>query len=285
MNFFKKFSVPIVIFVFFEIIGLVFWYVWDHVFYIINFTYIGFFVALTIALMIAGKKNARIISEFAVGLYMLVFLGIMQKENMQLEGFFFFTAMGIFQAAVIHYFVAKIGGPFFFGRAWCGYACWTAMVLDILPFKLPGKPRKGKPGILRLLIFIVTLAFFCVVWFLYHETINSIMYISFIAGNVLYYIAGITLAFAFRDNRAFCKYLCPVTVFLKPASYFSLLRIRYNEKKCVHCGKCVKACPMDVDVLNDRRNRKNGTECILCLNCVQECPKKALSWRASAYVD
>ena len=53
----------------------------------------------------------------------------------------------------------------------------------------------------------------------------------FLAGNVLYYIAGITLAFIFKDNRAFCKYLCPITVFLKPMSYFSLLRVHCDESK------------------------------------------------------
>ena len=35
------------------------------------------------------------------------------------------------------------------------------------------------------------------------------MFRMFLAGNALYYIAGIALAFAFKDNRAFCKYLCP----------------------------------------------------------------------------
>ena len=129
----------------------------------------------------------------------------------------------------------------------------------------------------------MTLIFFCVAWFLFHENIHRIMYISFIVSNVLYYILGISFAFIFKDNRAFCKYLCPVTVFLKPASYFSLLRIRINKTKCIHCGKCVKACPMDVDILDDKRNRKNGTECIECLQCTRECPQKALSWRISEY--
>ncbi len=41
--------------------------------------------------------------------------------------FFLFT--GVFEAATIHYAVAKIFGPLVFGRGWCGYACWTAMVL------------------------------------------------------------------------------------------------------------------------------------------------------------
>ena len=44
-----------------------------------------------------------------------------------------------------------------------------------------------------------------------------------------YYIADIALAFIFKDNRAFCKYLCLVTAFLKPMSCFSLLcRTRIN---------------------------------------------------------
>ena len=88
-------------------------------------------------------------------------------------------------------------------------------------------------------------------------------------------IALVGLAFAFKDNRAFCKYVCPVTVFLKPASYFSLFRIKCDKDKCVNCGKCKKVCPMDVDVTDNSRKRKNGTECILCMECVKNCPKKA----------
>ena len=279
-QFLKKYKTSIGIFIMFEFIGILFSSIWQHVFYIINFSYIGFFVALTVGLTIAGKKNARLISEFAVGLYMLVFLGIINQENMQLEGFFYFAAMGIFQAAVIHYAVAKIAGPFIFGRAWCSYACWTAMVMDILPFKTPGMPRKKKLGVLRWLIFMLTFVYFCVIWFMYRDNIHHIMYISFIVGNVLYYASAIVLAIVFKDNRAFCKYLCPITVFLKPASYFSLLRIQCAEQKCIKCNKCLKICPMDVDMLDNRRNRKNGTECIQCLSCVLECPKKALSWRA-----
>ena len=52
--------------------------------------------------------------------------------------------------------------------------------------------------------------------------LEKIMFWMFLTGNAFYYIAGITLALIFKDNRAFCKYLCPVTVFLKPMSYFSL---------------------------------------------------------------
>ena len=87
---------------------------------------------------------------------------------------------------------------------------------------------------------------------------------------------GIALAFAYKDNRAFCKYICPITLLLKPMSYFSLLRIHYDKEKCISCGKCRQVCPMDVDMMDNSRGRINGTECILCMDCVKACPKQAL---------
>lgn len=102
------------------------------------------------------------------------------------------------------------------------------------------------------------------------------MFWSFLIGNILYYASGIILAFVFKDNRAFCKYICPITVFLKPMSYFSLLRINCDKSKCVSCGKCEKVCPMNVKITDNSRKRVNGTECILCMECVKACPKGAL---------
>jgi len=39
---------------------------------------------------------------------MLVFLGFIKFENMQIEGFFFYLLTGFSGAAVIHYLVAKV---------------------------------------------------------------------------------------------------------------------------------------------------------------------------------
>ena len=176
VQFIKKYKIPIGIFIMFEMIGILFTGIHKQVFYIFNFSYIGFFVSLTVGLMMAGKKNARILSEWAVGLYMLVFLGIVNRENMQLEGFFFFALMGIFMAAVIHYAVAKIAGPFIFGRAWCGYACWTAMVLDLFPYKVPKKEPVKKLGLLRLIVFAVSLAYFIFIYLHYETTRENVFY-------------------------------------------------------------------------------------------------------------
>ena len=108
------------------------------------------------------------------------------------------------------------------------------------------------------------------------DNLSNIMFWAFIIGNIIYYAIGIILAIILKDNRAFCKYICPITVFLKPMSYFSILRVKCDKEKCVSCKKCVNECPMNVDMLDNSRKRENGTECILCLKCIDECPKKAL---------
>ena len=150
------------------------------------------------------------------------------------------------------------------------------MVLDFLPYKQPEKPRKEKLGVLRYVMFAISLALVSGLFLMNVANLEEIMFWMFLVGNALYYIVGIVLAFVFKDNRAFCKYLCPVTVFLKPMSYFSILRVHCNESKCVHCGKCLRVCPMNVEVNKESRKRKRGTECILCYECTKVCLTKAL---------
>lgn len=260
----------------FETIAIILWLILDQVFYLFNFSYIGTCLALGITFYLKKIKYARNIVQFAVGLYMLIYLGILSHENMQIEGFWYYLFSGVFEAAVIHYAVAKIFGPLLFGRGWCGYACWTAMILDLMPYKTPSQSRK-KVGFIRFILFFGSFLFVGILFVFSVPGIEKIMFWSFIIGNVLYYIVGLVLAFIFQDNRAFCKYICPITVFLKPASYYTLLRVKNDTKKCISCGKCKKVCPMEVEVSNNSRKRLNGTECILCFQCIEKCPKKSLS--------
>ncbi len=259
----------------FEIVAVTLWLVKDNLFYLFNFSYIGISISFGLFLFIKKYKYARRMVQLLVGMYMLIYLGLISNENMQIEGFWYYLFTGVFEAATIHYAVAKIFGPLIFGRGWCGYACWTAMVLEFLPYKVQQQPRKNIDFI-RYITFSASFIFVAVLFLCHVGNIESIMFWSFLIGNIIYYALGIILAVAFKDNRAFCKYICPITVFLKPMSYFSLLRIKCNKEKCISCGKCKKICPMNVDMTDNSRNRKNATECILCFECVKNCPKNAL---------
>ena len=271
----KKYTSSLIMLAIFEAVAIVLWLSTSNLFYLFNFTYIGISLALGLFLYAKKYKYARQTVQFLVGAYMLIYLGIISRENMQIEGFWYYLFLGAFEAASIHYLVAKIFGPLIFGRGWCGYACWTAMVLDLLPYKEPKRPRT-KLGFIRYITFAASLLFVVVLFMFESVDKARIMWLSFIIGNIIYYITGIVLAILFKDNRAFCKYICPITVFLKPMSYYALFRIKTDKTKCVSCGKCKKVCPMDVDVTDASRKRLNATECILCMKCVEECPKQAL---------
>ena len=271
----KKYLYPLIILIVFEAVAVTLWLTKDNLFYLFNFSYIGLSISLGMVLFIREYKYARRIVQLLVGLYMLVYLGLICRENIQIEGFWYYLFTGVFEAATIHYAVAKIFGPLLFGRGWCGYACWTAMVLDFLPYTVPQKLRK-KIGWIRYIMFAASLIFVASLFLAHVGNIEQIMFRAFIIGNIAYYGLGIALAILFKDNRAFCKYICPVTVFLKPMSYYARIRIQCDKDKCINCGKCKRVCPMDVDVTDNSRKRKNGTECILCMECVKNCPKKAL---------
>jgi len=271
----KKYLLPVVMLLIFETVAVTLWLSKDNLFYLFNFSYIGISISLGLFLFVRKYPYARRIVQLLVGTYMLVYLGLICNENMQIEGFWYYLFTGVFEAATIHYAVAKIFGPLIFGRGWCGFACWTAMVLDFLPYKTPVEPRK-RIGWIRYITFACSLVFVAALFLCHVGNIEKIMFRAFVIGNLLYYAVGIVLAFLFKDNRAFCKYICPVTVFLKPMSYFSLARIKCDKSKCISCGKCERVCPMNVKITDNSRKRENGTECILCMECKRACPKDAL---------
>lgn len=155
------------------------------------------------------------------------------------------------------------------------------MILDLLPFTRPSGRLPGRWGWLRYVHFGLSLglAILLVLAFEYRAgATGNTAVIWFLAGNLLYYAVGIVLAYTLKDNRAFCKYVCPVTVPLKLTSRFSLLKIGGQAGKCDECGACVRQCPMDVRVPEYIKNgqRVLSTECSLCQTCITVCAQAAL---------
>lgn len=252
---------------------------------LVMFGYIG--TSLGIGLGLYGtlpkkqKPVGRRLTLFLVGLFLVGYAIFLGKENVQIEGAIFGLLTGVMQMAVIHYLIAKIFGPLLFGRLWCGWACWTVMVLDLLPFKRPAGRLPGRWGWLRYLHFGLSLALVLLLVFVVgfrDGAAGTTAVIWFIVGNSLYYTVGIILAYTLKDNRAFCKYVCPVSVPLKVTARFSLLKIGPGSGQCNDCKACEKMCPMDVRISDYILNNERvlSTECSLCQTCITVCSQDAL---------
>ena len=85
----------------------------------------------------------------------------------------------------------------------------------------------------------------------------------------------VTIVLSVLFYRPFCKWLCPLGAFYALLNKVSLLGMRVDKHKCVSCGKCAKACKMDVDVTKS----PDHTECIRCGMCVRACPTEAVKFR------
>ena len=86
----KQYGFPIGMWLLFETIAVVLWLMLDDIFYLFNFSYIGTCLALGIFFYTKKLKYSRNIVQLSVGLYMLVYLGILCNENMQIEGFWYY---------------------------------------------------------------------------------------------------------------------------------------------------------------------------------------------------
>lgn len=84
------------------------------------------------------------------------------------------------------------------------------------------------------------------------------------------------------ELRAFCRYICPVSVFIGPFSRMSTLAVRNKSQTvcdrckprfCLQGSKTGWACPYGINV----GEMKENSECGVCLECLRSCSFKNVS--------
>ena len=188
------------------------------------------------------------------------------------------------------------------GRFVCGFLCpfgWFQELLHKIPFK-KFSTKKLKPlryikyGVLLIFVILLPLLvtnslgmgnpFFCK--YLCPQGVLegaiplSIANASIRAalGKLFTWKFGILITFVILSlmfYRPFCKWICPLGAIYALCNKVSFLQMKVDEDKCVSCGKCERACKMDVDVTK----HPNHTECIRCGMCIKECPTEAIHYQ------
>ena len=187
------------------------------------------------------------------------------------------------------------------GRLICGFLCPFGWIQELL-YKIPGRKLrvpKAADGPLRKLKYIILAVFvillpmlvvdmfglgapwFCK-WICPAGTLEGGL--PLLASNAslranlgftFWWKAGLlalTILASVAVYRPFCKYVCPLGAFYALFNRWSLSRMELDGGSCVRCEKCMRACPMQVDVLKNI----NSAECIRCGRCVKVCPTGAI---------
>jgi polyferredoxin len=177
-----------------------------------------------------------------------------------------------------------------FGRAFCGWACPFGTFQDLLGVlsKKKKKIRSFTYSKFIVLGIVVGLAWvfvdtvfckFCPAGSLFAALPAPIFYPSLSLGPY-FYVHMITLVLTVASvwffSRFWCRYLCPMGT-IGVFNRLSILTVSRNPKKCTECIKCLEACPMVLEKLEDIGS---SSDCILCGKCVDVCPTSALRIRA-----
>ena len=83
------------------------------------------------------------------------------------------------------------------------------------------------------------------------------------------------LDFAFLRQR-FCTAICPYGYLQNMLADKHTLQVFFQDEtgKCIHCEKCVRACPMGIDI----RKSSHQLECTHCAECIDACSRSSAAW-------
>jgi len=118
------------------------------------------------------------------------------------------------------------------------------------------------------------------------ETINPVAIISrfmvYGPSLMLLWVMALLIFEILYSRRAWCRYFCPVGVSYQLIGLMSPLRIKWNNKNCSNCKRCLGVCLVPhvlIDSVNQGKSEYvNSSACTRCGLCVDICDDEALSY-------
>jgi polyferredoxin len=212
----------------------------------------------------------------------LIFLALpfsnLVRFDIPRQRFYFFgyelwiNEFGIVFFALMFLMFVVIVASVMLGRVYCGYLC-PQMIFSEAAIALERRFRKRKPVYYAILTAgSIFLAFTFIAYFVEPRDLARRLFSLDLhtAGG----IAGATvtlltlLDFGLLRLR-FCTTVCPYGYLQGMLSDGNTLLVQYRDEghTCIECKKCVRDCPMGIDI----RNSPLQIECVHCGECIDSC--------------
>lgn len=173
---------------------------------------------------------------------------------------------------------------FIFGVFFCGWVCpfgtlqeWCRKIADKMGIKLYKLPQRFQKYAFISRYLFLAFSLLGITWGILdaRKTFTDNVF-SGTGEAAAYIIMGIFILASFFTPRPFCNYFCMGGARMGLYSVVRFFGVRRNQKCCIHCHKCTRACPMNIPV--EELNFVRHPNCINCFKCIGSCPKNCLAY-------
>lgn len=224
----------------------------------------------------------------------LPFLNVMRFDLPRQRFYFAGFELGISEFSILFFTMlfllfVVVATALIYGRVYCGYLCpqtifseaaqwWEAKVTRFVKMRWAGSPPtvlRARERVLSLAGIAVASVFLAFVFISYFvEPADLLQRLMSFDVQTAGGVSGVVVTiFTFLDfafvRQTFCTTVCPYGYLQGMLVDKNSLLVHYRDEShsCIECKKCVRVCPMEIDI----RDSPKQMECVHCGECIDAC--------------
>lgn len=245
-----------------------------------------------------GTKFHRVrktIQSICVTIFILLPLFDIMRVDLVRQRFYFFGAeLWISEFSIVFFtmmflWILVAAMAMIYGRFYCGYLCPQMIfseaantiekrVTRMVNRKLASLSLRASRALTLALLYLILLpasVFFSFVFVSFFippaDLFHRLLSFDIRTAGSLFGVSVTLLTFldfAFLRQH-FCTAICPYGYLQNMLADSHTLQVFFQDEsgKCIHCDKCVRACPMGIDI----RKSAHQLECTHCAECIDAC--------------
>lgn len=182
-------------------------------------------------------------------------------------------------------FVGLLPITYFFGKVFCGWACYLGAIQEFLyigKIKIFQTEKAQKVmRIIRYVVLGILIAQLTISENILWSKIGPFKAaINLFSPNVTGYILlGILLFSSLFIHRPFCKAVCPAGLIFGWITKIPGASVLGIDNSCAGCKTCSTSCNINAITRDNKINKLDNQECIMCGDCMSDCNIKTIKTR------